>query len=428
MRRIFATDLGIWPVFQNMENVSDAMLHSEEFRSNLANYILLYDQIIIPTGNLQILPVLRNIFGEYVFDELVKSRIIVLARYDKWFGYIGNGGGLGFFKTSYSSPDNKEPNLFHSYFAPLDQAIDTIIKTTTPVSSSKRSSELTNLLLDNVVSVGTSIEMNAFRDETYKDILESPYLRAFLSMRNEGRSLDRLKGIDTKSVRIYTPHVSVEDKKALEVWSVLQVAFENFILGLSTELDVNDITGDRNTLALIKAKGQRMGFDLEGRNAFSKIQEISGVPDIGNAFSQGKFTAEQLLDLRESKHSQGFRDWFSSGNNQETVQQIVERYVSSIGKPSFIDTLPIKTLRFALTTGVGIIEPVTGMLSSVADSFFLNKWFPGKSPKLFMKHAKAISLKTEKKANLILPPRMSGRDRNRLCSCGSGKKYKRCCG
>ncbi|MCF5838367.1 hypothetical protein [Aeromonas veronii] len=97
MRRIFATDLGIWPVFQNMENVSDAMLQSDEFRSNLANYILLYDQIIIPTGNLQILPVLRNIFGEYIFDELVKSHIIVLARYDKWFGYIGNGGGLSFF-------------------------------------------------------------------------------------------------------------------------------------------------------------------------------------------------------------------------------------------------------------------------------------------------------------------------------------------
>lgn len=404
------------------------MLNSNEFRGNLANYIILYDQIIIPTGNLQILPVLRNIFGEYIFDELVKSRVIVLARYDKWFGYIGGGGGLGFFKTSYSSLENKEPNIFHSYFTPLDQAIDTIIKTTTPTSSSKRSSELTNILLDNVVSVGHTIEMNAFRDETYKDILESPYLRNFLSMRNEGRSLDRLKGIDTNSVRIYTPHVNIEDKKALEIWSVLQVAFENFILGLSTELDVNDIAGDRNTLALIKAKGQRIGFDLEGRNAFSKIQEISGIPDIGNAFSQGNFTAEQLLDLRESKHSQAFRNWFSSGNNQETAQQIVDRYVSSIGKPSFIETLPIKTLRFSLTTGVGMIEPVTGMLSSVVDSFFLNKWFPGKSPKLFIKHAKTVSLKAEKKANTILPPKMSGRDRNRLCSCGSGKKYKRCCG
>lgn len=96
MRRILATDLGIWPVLQNMEKVSDSMLQSQAFRSNLANYILLYDQIVIPTGNLQILPVLRNIFGESIFDELIKSNIIVLARYNKWFSYIGNGGGLRF--------------------------------------------------------------------------------------------------------------------------------------------------------------------------------------------------------------------------------------------------------------------------------------------------------------------------------------------
>jgi hypothetical protein len=181
LRRILATDLAIWPVLQNMANVSDSMLHSQKFKTDIANYILLYDQIIIPTGNLQILPVLRHIFGEAIFDELIKTNIIVLARYNKWFSYIGNGGGLRFFE-SHGNPDlPKTPNLFHSYFAPLDEAIDTALKLTTPASSLKRTAELRNLLQDKIIPVGSNIDIESFRTETYQDILGSPYLRSFLS-------------------------------------------------------------------------------------------------------------------------------------------------------------------------------------------------------------------------------------------------------
>lgn len=428
MRRILATDLGIWPVFQNIEKVSDSMLQSPAFRSNLANYILLYDQIFIPTGNLQILPVLRNIFGEQIFDELIKSNIIVLARYNKWFSYIGNGGGLRFFESFGDPKTGKTPNLFHSYFSPLDEAIDTAIKTTTPGSSSSRASELRNLLLDKIVPIGNQIEMDSFRDETYKDILGSPYLRNFLSIRNEGRSLDSLKGINANQVRMYSPHTVPEKRESPEIWSVLHAAFENYVLGLSTDIEVEEIAGDGSTLALIKAKGQRVGLDLEGKNAFSRIQEISGIPDIGDAFSKGSFTPDQLLDLRESKHSQAFRDWFCSERPSETAQQIVERYVDSIGKPGLIDSLPIKTLRFGVTTGTGLLDPVTGMICSAVDSFLLSKWFPGKSPKLFIKHAKAVTTRSDADSPRIQKPKMSGRDRNRPCSCGSGKKFKKCCG
>ena len=404
------------------------MLQSLTFRSNLANYLLLYDQVVVPTGNLQILPVLRNIFGESIFDELIKSNVIVLARYNKWFSYVGNGGGLRFFESFAGPESSKKPNLFHSYFAPLDEAIYTAIKTTTPTSSVLRASELTNLLLDKVLPVGTNIEMNSFRDETYKDILGSPYLRNTLAIRNEGRHLDELKGLNANQVKIYSPHVIPGKGESPEIWSVLHAAFENFILGLSTDVNVEEIAGDGNTLALLKAKGQRVGLDLEGKNAFSRIQEISGIPDIGEAFSKGAFTAEQLLDLRESKHSQAFRNWFSSEYPKETSQEIVERYVNSLGQPSLIDRLPVKALRFGLTTGAGLIDPISGAVSSVVDSFLLKKWFPGKSPKLFIKHAKAVMVKERPKPASPQQPRMTGRDRNRLCSCGSRKKYKKCCG
>ena len=86
MRRVLATDFGIWPVFKDLHNVSDNMLASTDHWSRLASYLLMYDQVVIPTGNFQVVPVLRLILGEDMFDEAIRSRAIVLARYDQWFG------------------------------------------------------------------------------------------------------------------------------------------------------------------------------------------------------------------------------------------------------------------------------------------------------------------------------------------------------
>ena len=96
MRRILASDFGIWPIEPDLRRPSDAMLASLDYWSRLANYILLYDQIIVPTGNLQVLPVLRLMLGEGVFDELVRNRAIVFARFNQWFCYAGNGVGIDF--------------------------------------------------------------------------------------------------------------------------------------------------------------------------------------------------------------------------------------------------------------------------------------------------------------------------------------------
>src|SRR5260221_6653686 len=124
VRRVLATDFAIWLMLQHMKRASDHMVNSSDYWARLANYLLLYDQLVIPTGNLQILPVLRIMLGEGVFDELVRTKGIVLARFDQWFGYVGNGGGLCFFQIDDGPnyPTNL-PNLGTAYFKPLDRAI-----------------------------------------------------------------------------------------------------------------------------------------------------------------------------------------------------------------------------------------------------------------------------------------------------------------
>jgi hypothetical protein len=254
-------------------------------RARLANYLLLYDQIVIPTGNFQVLPVLRLMLGEQIFDELIASKTIVLARFRKWFGYVGNGGGLVFFEIG-KNPDrpNERPNLAHSYFVPVDEAIEVALTSTNPSSTQERRSELKNLLLDNVISLPTEQIEKELPNETYTDILNGPYLREFLALRNSGRSVSNLKGIGPNQLTIFNPHLpSANDVP--EIRSVLRVGFENFLLKIGSSTEADEVTGDDTTLSILRAKGQRLGFALEGTKAFAHIQEISGVPDLGIAFA-----------------------------------------------------------------------------------------------------------------------------------------------
>ncbi|WP_218122723.1 YecA family protein [Propionivibrio dicarboxylicus] len=401
------------------------MLVSSDYWSRLANYLLLYDQLVIPTGNLQILPVLRLMLGELVFDDLIRTKGIVLARFDQWFGYAGNGGGLVFFQIM-DGPDRPKdyPNLGTAFFKPIDQAIADTLSVTNPPSTVERRSAITNLLLDNIVQLPSQSIADGLKEEAYKDVLGSPYLRDFLALRNAGRSLDELRGINPNQVTIFSPHVPPEANDSLEIRAVLRVAFENFLLSVGGHAEANEITGDDATLNVLRAKGQRLGYSPEGAQAFAQIQKISGVPDLGAAFATKRLSPEQLLDLRHSKHAQALRDWFADGAPSSTEEETVSRYVETIGQPSLVDSLPAKLLRFATTTGIGSIEPISGGVASAIDSFMLSKWFPGRSPRLFMKQAKVMLANTP----VIHAPLMRGRDRNAPCSCGSGKKFKKCCG
>jgi len=207
---------------------------------------------------------LRTLLGEDVFDELVKNNVLVFARYDKWFSYAGKGlntQGLSFFSVADKNGRNNS-NLFHSYFAPLDECIDIALRTTTPIANTNRKKILTNLLLDKVVPVTTNIKPETFKDETYRDILGSPYFRQFLNFKNNGRTLDKLKGIKPNQMRMYSPHTNEDSSQNSEIWAVLHAAFENFVLGIGSDLKIDEITGDDYSLSLLKAKGQRVGMPI----------------------------------------------------------------------------------------------------------------------------------------------------------------------
>jgi hypothetical protein len=424
MRRLLATDLGIWPMIQSQERASDMMVNAQSYWTRLADYLLMYDQIVIPTGNLQILSVLRFMLGDDVLLELLETRTIVLARFDQWFGYVGKAGVI-FFKVG-DGPENMRavPNLATSHFLPLEQAVDAAFIAMNPSSTPEIRHKYKTLLMNSTAQLATESLLEGVRAEAYRDIQGSPYLQAMLSIRNGGRSIDNLRGSKADTITIFNPHVSPEKNDSPEIRAVLRVVFENFLLGIGSKAEVSELTGDTSTLTILQAKGQRLGYSPHGRSAFAQIQQVSGVPDLGLAFASKQLSARQIVDLRQSKHAQVFRDWLAAGNPSSTAEDTLLRYVESVGKPSLVESLPLKLLRFATTTAWGAVEPVSGGVVAAADSFLLSKWFPGRSPRLFMRQAKVAVINSP----VIRAPHQKGRDRNAPCSCSSGKKYKQCCG
>ncbi|WP_375169666.1 SEC-C domain-containing protein [Marinobacter sp.] len=425
MSRILATDFGIWPTFRDIAESSDAMMASASHRENLANYLLMYEQIVIPTGNLQILPVLRHMLGEGIFDELVRNREIVLARYSRWFAYGGNGAGIIFF----SAADNptqppRGPNLGKGYFKELDEAIDVALATTTPQLGQQRNSSLRNLLQDSVIELPTEELQRDIPEETYRDILNSEYLRDMMSLRNAGKSLKKLTGIGPNQMTIYNPQKD-EAGDIPEIKAVLRVAFENFILGVASHAQADSIASNEATLSIVRAKGQRLGKAIEGNDAFVAIQNIAGVPNVGKAFSARELRPEQILELRRSRNGEEFRKWFGYGSPTLSAEEQVERYREAVSERGWLNSLPLKVLRLATTSLAGLVSPVSGAAASAIDSIMLEKWFPKRGPQLFLEETKNL---IQKNKQARFPKPMHGRDRNKPCPCGSGKKFKVCHG
>lgn len=173
MRKILTTDFSIWPMaVQTKPMVSDAILHSREHTVSLATYLLLYDQLIIPTGNFQIIPTLRMMLGEDVFDELVLQKVISFIRYDHWICYGGNGKGLSFFQVMESEEEQRlnKKRLGLGFFKEKDEAIDIMLDVSNPKCITKGKKFIINLLLDSTLDLSLKDINSDLRSDTYNSL------------------------------------------------------------------------------------------------------------------------------------------------------------------------------------------------------------------------------------------------------------------
>lgn len=416
LNSLLCTDLAIWPSLDGPMPVSNSIVGSPTLKANFINRLLLYDQLVIPTGHLLIVPMLRLWLGDRAFRRVISEEIVVLSRYSDWFGYVGNGGGLQSFKIG---PDDMsrvdEHSLASLVYAPLDQVVSYMLRTDNPPTSDFERPALERLLLEKIRPFDLARQWARLRHETYVDILKSPQLRSFFAIRNT--DLDRLYGIEPAEVVVENFH-QPGDRKWPEIAAVLRIAFENVLLALASET-ATSLQADTRAETVLKAKGERLGLGGPTLDGFLSVSDLQGVPNVGSLFVSGGLDLDAVLRIRETRATADLRKWLRKADPLHS-SEVLRAYVAGLGQKAVIERLPVKTLRFVATTLLGKI-PGLGEVASFVDSFLLERWFPGSSPYLLFDGFRTVVLEERKGF-----AKTAGR--NSPCSCGSGKKFKKCCG
>ena len=119
--------------------------------------------------------------------------------------------------------------------------------------------------------------------------------------------------------------------------------------------------------------------------ALSKIVEIKALPDILTALKNGKISLDKVLEIRATDEIVEFREWINSLSH-ENVEEEIQKYFGKYDKwfkKNFSGGLS-KTLRFLLTGGLSVAEPISGAILSGIDTFILNKALKQEGPISFI--------------------------------------------
>ena len=93
-----------------------------------------------------------------------------------------------------------------------------------------------------------------------------------------------------------------------------------------------------------------------------------------------------------------------------------------------------KLLRFVVPNAIGLASNAAGLVASAIDSFLVRKFVGGWHPNIFLDDMLKAEVDSRIRANAAaikraeIKRRFPGTQRNDRCPCGSGKKFKHCCG
>jgi hypothetical protein len=121
-------------------------------------------------------------------------------------------------------------------------------------------------------------------------------------------------------------------------------------------------------------------FQLD-RTAINEFHEIilKGSPSIVEVINQKQRSFEEFLELLSS--AKKFKNWLKGKSPDESL---ITGYLEDITAKGWLSSVPGKLLRYVVSSGVGAIEPVSGLAISAGDSFFLDKLFSGWKPNQFI--------------------------------------------
>ena len=345
----------------------------------LAERMLLYDRLIIPTADFSILPVLVTWLGQDLLTEMLAAGAIRFLRYYGSLGYAGNGNGLCMFQIEKSEAQTWKDPWQEAPGARTERAAEIWLRLATPGLTSKTRDRIISSVVEHSDELKAVPEFeNKIAHETYMDGLNSPSLRTFFGLRST--NMTRLHGVDPNQLKVFSPQNIHVQGNPDEVTVLLGMAAANFELYLAELTGARDVAFDPSIEPFLVGKAERALHSMELAKGFVDILNVNDLPDLATAVQLGEVTPAEVWRLRNRQSAIDFRRWFHE-NVREEPERAAKEYVAAIGRVTWMDKVPGKVLRFAVTSAASLLGPAAGLVTSAFDSFLLESIVRGHSPK-----------------------------------------------
>ncbi len=375
-RRLYAANMWMYFTFENGQPRCDRFLASAKpvFKSLLEG-ALLYDEIVVPTQDFLALTVLVGILGKQAVIELVESETLKFVRLKGTFAYANNDLGVVAF---HMSGEGKE----YPFCAPTEQAI-TVALTSAPGQSNDPG--FVRKILDATTEVRAMELENVLRQETMNDI-KSTYLRSHFAMCDDLRSRYAELGRAQAEAKMHIMTDKHGESDAPEIYGIISVLRMNLDLWLAQHVGCVDGTSSGPIGHVLKGKTERSLAGQAATTSFATLRQVADLPDLGAGIMAGQIKVDQLIKLAKTRRGEQFRQWFHDACRDDPIL-VAKEYVTLLREIPRAQSLPIRILRFLAVNAVGLIPgfgTVANFTIGVVDSFFIESWLKGNSPKYFI--------------------------------------------
>jgi hypothetical protein len=170
---------------------------------------------------------------------------------------------------------------------------------------------------------------------------------------------------------------------------ILRVAETNFELVMGGFAGNADILTSRGAESLLREKLLRAGASQTKLEGFFRLLDLTNLPDIRRAVLSEALDLQAVWRLRRRRRSRRFRKWLTSADVC-SPRDLERMYVESLHHRTLMESLPVRVLRFGITSAVGSINALAGLTAGAADSFLLDKLCAGYRPKLFFEELRRL--------------------------------------
>lgn len=343
----------------------------------LCEQLLLHDQIIIPTNDYLTAAGLIALFGERTVIDLLESDQLRFIRLRGLFGYVRGSGRDGSI-TTFEDPKAQRPQD-----SPIESSIAAGLNAIQLPLTER--SKLANLLAEKSHPMELSQVLRTVRDNAYADLRHTPLWNDAYTFHKPG--LLKLPGMQKNQVRVLGP---TTDASGNPVDALLALTLTNIELYLSKQFSCISMSTGSPVGDCIELKLSQLKRDHPARSRLWSFLEVTNVPNLAAVTLADPTRFADLLKLTQSRNARIFREWFHQMAPLEE-KEVYAHYIDLLHDVPWAQTAPVKALRFAISLGLDSADPALGKVTSVLDTFLLDRLLRGNSAKYFIEDLRTFS-------------------------------------